>query len=737
MLAYLATARPRGYQSRDALLALFWPDADGETARNRLRQALFQLRKSLGDDAFLTRADHEIAINGEVVQCDAASFDQAFDESRFEDALALYRGEFLAGFFVDDSPEAERWIEEERARRNRNAVEAALKLAEREQQRREFRAAAHWARLAVGLAPYDEHALRTLLKLLDASGEKAAALDAFGEFEKRLAADLDLAPSQETVDVVTAIRSSKPDVPVRRETVVVAEPVVEAIAVPKPAAPKRNYRYAVAAVAAVVLLSVGFFAVKPKKKIDLAQTPTLAVLPFVNVNGDSINEYFSVGVTEEILNALASIDGLRLAARTSSFAFKNEDADVKDVGKRLGVEHVLEGSVRRAGNRIKISAQLVNTADGYQAWSQTYDREAGDIFAVQEEIARAITNALQIKLGRADDAALERRATSSAEAYDLYLRGKYLVTARNQDRNKMAIDYFEQSIAKDHRFALPYAGLARAYIAMGQYVPPRTVLPKARQAALRALQLDSSLVETRLALADVRQVYDRDWQAAEREIQHAITMSPRSPAAHAAYAGLLLDERRFDEAYTERKHAWGLRHQTEPDTLLPAFRVEEATSWGVYFNYIGKNKLALEHADAALALDPANLSALWLKVIASHDLGRYNDAIAGMQRLHELTHDEVSHMTHLARAYAASGRRKEAEVIRDSLIAISKRQYLPKDNIALLYLSLGDTTKALDWLEKAVEDYHWWMPNANSHPMWNGLHENPRFQALMKKIGAP
>lgn len=755
LFAYLATARPGGFHSRDALLGLFWPEADEEAARNRLRQALHQLRRSLGESVFASRADHEIGINPAALDCDALRFDEAILGDRLEEALGLYRGEFLQGFFVDDASGAERWIEEERDRRKRAAITAAIRLAEREESRREFRAGVLWARTAASLAPYDEKAARLLISLLNASGEPAAAQHAFDDFARRLREDLDLAPSAETVAAATASAGvstsvSEPSGASEARASGEGKDLYLSLTTrprslaPAPASPRAHARvrarpharFLAFALALALVAATGWFATH-RPVATRASSPTIAVLPFVNLSRDSANEYFSDGVTEEILNSLASIRGLRVAARTSSFAYKNQSADVRSVGSTLGVANVLEGSVRRIGNRIKISAQLISVHDGMQVWAETYDREIDDIFAVQEEIARAITNALQIKLGSSDDATLERRSTSSPEAYDLYLRGKYLVSPWSEERNRKAVELFEQSISKDLRFALPYAGLARAYIVMGAFVPPRTVLPKAKAAALRALQLDSSLVETRLALADVRQVYDRDWRAAEREIQLALAISPHSAAAHAAYGNLLSDMGRFDEALVERQHAWEMRRAASPDTLVPAFRVEENMSWAGFYHQTGNTRRALEHNKAALALDPDNEAAQWFKVVLDHEHGDYASSLATVQRLGPASVGESTYLLHLGRAYAATGRMKDARAVMDTLNALARERYVPKDQVSLLYLSLRDTTKALDALEGAVEDYNWWLPNVNSHALFKGLHGHPRFRELMRRIGAP
>ncbi len=758
LLVFLASARPRGFHSRDTLLGLFWPEADDAAARNALRQALHYLRRSLGESSLASRSDRDVGVDPAVVWCDAAAFDQAVEEKRHADALELYRGDFLPGFFVEDAPEIERWLDEERSRRRSHAVEAAWSLAHAEERAGHLRAAVLWARKAVGLTPYDEGAARRLISLLDRSGEPASAIEAFEEFERRLVAEYGITPSAETVQQIDAIRSRKnpqpavPSAPARKSepaTQSMAPPTpVTAPVTPAPAPPRATRtpvkkqwpRIATAAVFVALLSSGAWYATSSRNRTETVardSSQAIAVLPFVNMSDDEENEYFSDGITEEILNALVQVDGLRIASRTSSFAFKGKQDDIREIGRKLGVNTVLEGSVRRSGDRVKITAQLINVETGFPVWGKSYDREINDIFALQEEIAHAITDALQLQFSAAEHEEHVRRATRDAEAYDLYLRGKYLITISSQERNLQAIDLFTKATARDSRFALAYAGLAKAQIAAAEFVAPRQVLPRAKAAAMRALQLDSTLVETRLALAEVRQVYDRDWLAAEYEIQRAIALDPGAADAHSAYANFLLDARRYPEAIKERERTWELRALQAPDSTMNSFRAEREISFASLSWYTGDLNEAMRRARQAAMLDPSNPTARVLISMLYIDLKQPEAAVREMERVTEMTKRATPYLAHLGRAYAYAGRTAEARALLDTLGIRAKSQYVGKDQVALLNYALGDTAKALEWLEQAVADYHWWMPNSNYHPLWRGLHEHPRFRAMMRTIGAP
>lgn len=763
LLVFLASARPRGFHSRDTLLGLFWPEADDAAARNALRQALHYLRRSLGEDALTSRSDRDVGIDPAHLWCDAAAFDQAFEERRYGDALELYQGDFLPGFFVEDAPEIERWLEEERARRRSHAVDAAWALAQNEERAGHMRAAIVWARKAVGLTPHDEAAARRLISLLDRSGEPAAAIEVYEELSRRLTTEYGITPSAETVQQIDAIRSRKNPTPAPAAVVPVPEvappirkaaPAALVALPPAPAAPQigpgrppaqrakkiRWPRLAAAALVVAVLGTGAWYATSSGQRESAATADdgrSIAVLPFVNMSGQADNEYFSDGITEEILNALVQVDGLRVASRTSSFAFKGKQNDIREIGRKLGVNTVLEGSVRRSGDRVKITAQLINVRDGLHIWSKSYDREVDDIFAVQEEIAHTITDRLELQFSATQHEEHVRRATKDAEAYDLYLRGKYLITISSQEKNLQAIDLFTKATSRDPRFALAYAGLAKAQIAAAEFVAPRKVLPRAKAAALRALQLDSTLVETRLALAEVRQVYDRDWLAAEYEIQRAIALDPGSADAHSAYANLLLDSRRYAEARKERERAWELRALQAPDSTMNSFRAERELSFASLAWYNNDPAEAMRRARSAAMLDPSNATARVLISMMYLDLKQPEAAVREMERVTEMTRRATPYLAHLGRAYAYAGRTAEARALLDTLAVRARTQYVGKDQIALLHYALGDTAQALDWLEQAVEDYHWWMPNSNYHPLWRGLHEHPRFRAMMRTIGAP
>ena len=287
---------------------------------------------------------------------------------------------------------------------------------------------------------------------------------------------------------------------------------------------------------------------------------SIAVLPFANVSADPENDYFCDGLAEELLNALAKVEGLKVAARTSSFYFKGKNIDVGQIGEALGVTTVLEGSVRRSGNRLRITAQLINTTDGFHLWSELYDRELKDIFDVQEEITLAIVDSLKLKLLGEGRAKVLRRYTENAEAYSLYLRGRFFWNKRTTEGFRQAIEYFEQAIELEPNYALAYSGIADCYNCSGfaydlGWMRQAEVMSKAKAAAIKALEIDDTLAEAHTSLAYAKHLFDWDWEGSEKLFRLAIALNPNYANAHHWFAHLLIATSRVDEALAESERA--------------------------------------------------------------------------------------------------------------------------------------------------------------------------------------
>jgi len=451
---------------------------------------------------------------------------------------------------------------------------------------------------------------------------------------------------------------------------------------------------------------------------------SIAVLPFRNMSADKENEYFTDGITEEIINALTKIEALRVASRTSAFAFKGRNEDIRRIGEQLGVRTVLEGSVRRAGSRLRISAELVNVGDGYHLWSERYDREMEDIFAIQDEIALAIANTLKVRLLAADEGALVSRGTEDFEAYNHFLKGKYFFNRRVP---REAIAEFEQAIARDPGYAAAYNGLADAYCIFGFYggIPTLDAFAKARSAASKAHELDPESPETHLSLGLVEHYFGWNFELEDREFLRTIELAPRSAAA---YAWLALKRTFLDDPVDARSLAIKAR---ELEPLSP--NVQTNVAW----TYFAENRYedAEREFARALKLDPDALYPLWAGGLNLQVAGRYDEAIARYERAVTLTErTQTWYLGRLGGGYGAAGRRREALAVLEELRERSSQEYVAPFHVAFVHVGLGDNDAAIAALELAAEQRNalaWWVTRA---PEFTPLRSDPRFEAVLRRI---
>ena len=455
--------------------------------------------------------------------------------------------------------------------------------------------------------------------------------------------------------------------------------------------------------------------------------PSIAVLPFVNLSPDHGDEYFSDGMTEELINALGKVEGLRVAARTSAFAFKGKSEDVNEIGRKLRVGTVLEGSVRRAGPKLRIAARLVSARDGYDLWSETYDRKLSDVFAVQEDIARAIVGALKGRLLGQAGPKLVRPPTTGIAAYDEYLKGRFSLATRNREGLDAAVRHFRRAIATDPTAARAYAGLADAYSLLISYgdVSGRAGLPQAKAAALRALALDTGLADAHASLAAILS-YERDGPGSEREFQRAIALNPSYAEAHHWYADFLADRGLLDQCLAEYRRAEAL------DPLSPIISV--GVAWTLYFQR--RYDDASDQLAKAFQLDTTFQVTYVVLGIVRLQQHRGAAAVAALRQAVELSHGSPTYLAALGYAYAFSGARDSAGVVLAALRAQSAAEYVPASAFALLYTGLGDRERAMNWLAKSVAAQEGWY-FSDVDPLWDPLRADPRFSRLLKQEGFP
>jgi len=461
--------------------------------------------------------------------------------------------------------------------------------------------------------------------------------------------------------------------------------------------------------------------------IATADTKSIAVLPFVNMSADKNDEYLSDGMTEELINVLSKVPGLRVPGRTSCFAFKgkNEEDIFRKVGDQLHVGTVLEGSVRKAGDKLRVTAQLINVSDGYHLWSKDYDGDVKDILNFQSNVAQQVVQALQVKLGGEGTRVLAKKPTENPEAHRLYLLGRYEFAKYTQTGWNNAIRYYEQALRIDPEFALAYCGLADNYAYMGSVVmPEKEAIAKEKEFAQKALALDPELAEAHMSLALVL-VADYDWRNGLKEFDRALELNPNLAFAYELQSWTLNGLGRFDEAIAKTKKA------VELDPLNPFFQM----SLSFYQYWARQYDDAIAQARKTLAMDPNSAISHVLLGLSFLKKGDTAGAIAELQKS-KAPDPGAWYQGFLGYAYAISGERAKAEVVLRELEQLAKRQYVSPTAFATIYLGLGQKEKCLDWLEKSYEqqDSACWYLKIDQ--IYDSVRKEPRFQALVTKIFA-
>jgi len=451
---------------------------------------------------------------------------------------------------------------------------------------------------------------------------------------------------------------------------------------------------------------------------------SVAVLPFIDLSPQKDHEWLSDGISEAMITALSRLKGLRVPARTSSFFFKGKDPDIQEIGQKLRVENVLEGSVQVAGDTLRVNAQLISVKDGYNLWTDKFDLKLEDVLSIQDEIAREVVKALKVRLLGEEEIQLTKKYTENLEAYNLYLQGRYFWNKRGREGLYKSIEYFEEALEKDPNYALAYAGLADSYMVLGNnaFVSPVEAYPKARELALKALEMDHRLAEAHATLALIEIDYDWDWAGADEEFKLALQIDPGYGFAHAGYAFLLSCLGRHEEAIKEIKTARDL------DPLSP--RIIANVGFVIYNSR--KYDQALKELKKAIELYPEHSQNYIYAARIYAALNRYEEAYASLQRYKEITGAESQ--TYLAYVYAKWGKREEAEELLQKTVERSKRSYISLTYIAPIYGFLGDIDQALSLLEKAYLERDNRLCYLKIDPRYDPLRSDPRFKALLKKM---
>ena len=487
-------------------------------------------------------------------------------------------------------------------------------------------------------------------------------------------------------------------------------------------------------VAALGLISLLVFHYVKKPTVSSAnsdQIKSLAVLPLEDLSGEKDQDYFADGMTDELIASLAKIRQLRVISRTSAMAYKGTRKPLSEIARELHVDAVVEGTVLRAGNRVRITAELVQVSTDRHLWAETYESELGNILTLQSHVASAIVNEIRINLTPEEQKRLATPRVVNAQAYEDYLKGRYYWNKRSEEGLLKAVDYYQLAAQKDPQYAQAYAGLADCYDLLGTTIigamPATEAAPKARAAALKALAIDPSLVDAEITLASIRLNYDWDWQAAENGFKHALDLNPDQATAHQRYSLYLSTMGRSAESLVEIRRA----HDLDPLSLSINFSL----GWRLYL--AREYDQAIQQSRSTIDLDPNFVLAHLVLGQAYEQKGQFEQAITELKKATALSPNSPLMLGALGHAYAVAGDAGDAERVRDDLIRRSTRQYVSPFYVALIFSGLGQNEKALDWLDKAYQDRSNPLIFLKVDPELDPLRSSSRFQNLQRRVGLP
>ena len=733
LLALVAAAGRRGI-SRDKVLAYLWAESTAANARHGLEQLLYALRRQLHPSLFL--GVDPLRLNPDAITSDVATFDEACERGDLSAAIPFYRGPFLDGFYIGDAADFERWVEAERARLAERYAGALAQLGQQASAEGDTSAAVDAWRKLVALDPMSSRSTLGLMTALVNAGEPAEAIRQGRAYEVLVRGE-GAEPAPAIVALTRRLASeapaSAPPVrPQRDPANARAEPAVRARAT-------RSSRRAISAAAALTILSlalgrIGLHHEAPTSRAAPARIQSIAVLPLGNLSGDSAQDYFADGMTDALITDLGKIAGLRVTSRTSSMHYKGTRESLPAIGRQLNVDAIVEGAVQRAGERVRVTAQLILVSSDQHIWAETYERDVRDVLDLEDAIARAITNEVQMRVSSSPHGpvASGRARAVDPDAYDLYLRGRAGWDSWTEHAVKSSIEYFKAAIQRDSDYAPAWAGLSDAYMGLGgaNVLPTQVAWPNAKAAALRAIHLDESLSEAHASLAMALAHGDWSWSEAESEFRRAIVLNPSNAYAHQMYGDILEARGRFEEAIGE------MRRALELDPLSP----NKQSSLAASYYRAGRFDEALKYL--LPVPDPDFISENRHRRVAAiyERKGRLKEAVTEWLMALQLSgkQDLVPSVEHAYRTsgYAAARRAYLTGDLRVVLRRAASGYPRPRSlDVAADYALLGDGGRALQWIDRAVRDREWPVMYLNIDDRFESVREDPRFRLLARRIG--
>ena len=674
LLTLIVAAWPQPL-SRDRAMALLWPERDLANARRLLNLAVHVLRSALGEGAIASTSDG-LLVNPSRLSCDLHELRAAIAADASERVVQLYTGPLLDAFHLDDSSEFGYWLDERRTELARAYVDALRTIAERQEQSGDVHARVGTLRRLVAADPHSGVHARALMRALDAAGDRAGAIQHAIEHAHRLRVDLDLEPDPGVITLADGLRAAA----ARRQ--------------PAPIAPART------------------------------RSSSVAVLPFLNLSADHESDYFADGITEDVIAHLSKIRSLKVISRTSVMRFKQRQQSLKEIGTTLGAATLLDGSVRHAGDRVRIVAKLVDVERDLHLWAETYDRQLTDIFSIQTDVALHIAEALEAELSRDEQKRVRREPTKDVRAYQLFLQGRQWFIAYSPEALARAVECFERAIARDSTFALAYANLAMTYTELAENgaIPPDVARPRATEAAATALRLDPELGEAYCTRGHLRTVLEFDWSGAEEDFKRALELSPSSADAYDLYGRLCAALERHDEAIAL------LHRAQELDPL--AHRVDVATT----LLRAGRYDEAVLHAGYAVELDPGHDRSRATLGWALFLSGKEREGLAELERAVSASGRNSLWLGQLGEGYAMAGETAKAREIVRELDERALNEYVSPYHFAYVHTGLGDADRAMDWLERAVAERAGGAYGIKGSFLFTPLHAHPRFRALLRQM---
>jgi TolB-like protein/Tfp pilus assembly protein PilF len=674
LLTLIVAAWPQPL-SRDRAMGLLWPERDTVHARRLLNLAVHVLRAALGDGA-ITSAGDGLLLNPSRLSCDLHELRAAIAANASESVVRLYAGPLLDGFHLDDSTDFGYWLDERRSEITHAYIGALFALAERQEGTGDVHGRVGTCRRLVAADPHSGVYAQALMRALDDAGDRAGAIHHASEHGRRRLTDFDLEPDPEVAALAKQLR----DAPARRP--------------PTPTVAGRT------------------------------RSPSVAVLPFLNLSADAENEYFADGITEDVIAHLSKIRALKVISRTSVMPFKQRQQSMKEIGATLGATTVLDGSIRHVGDRVRIVAKLIDVETDKHLWADTYDRQLTDIFSIQTDVALQIAAALKAELSRDEETRVRSEPTKDLHAYQLFLQGRQWFIKYAPDAYLRAIEYFDRAIARDPTFALAHANRASVYteLAEGGAMAPDVAYRHAAEAAANALRLDPELGAAHCTMGHLKGVREFDWSGAEREFKRALELSPSGADTYDYYGRLCAALGRYDEAIA-------LQHRAQELDPL-AHRLDGVTT----LLRAGRYDQAVAEAESALELDPdydrARATLGWAYFLS----GRQDEGLAELERAVSLSPGNTLWSGQLGQAYALAGNAPKAREILRELEERAKTAFVSPYHFAYVYTGLRDFDRAMDCLERALVERTGPVYSIKGSFLLAPLHKHPRFRAFLRQM---